>query len=451
MGDREKLVIPQKYKDKYGERFPIWSFSKVSGIRNCVWEYYLGRILKMKGDNNIYSLLGSTAHDSLEAFYNAEIKYEDMLDRFESEFLEVEMSDYKFTSDEAKNDKMANDYKEDLINFFQTHKVIPYKVLTEKLIWVEVNEHVFLGYVDGIYKDSEGFYHILDWKTSTLYKGNDIYEHQKQLLLYALSLMQLGIPLENIKVHWDFLKYTNVTFKHMTNVTYVETTPKETKQKTSCCLKSEWVSKVKTQLKKDIITYYENEGTTFKAKELKEMVDECVNSNSLVTLPQGIRDMYVREDVVKTARRHKWVGDSPIQTQIKKDLKRAEVDDITIEMLLVDCASQNSLDPVKDKIDVTNYELSDAMVYGTITQETIDDLIKELSGDIDLINSKSKDKEEDWAREPIGDSDSFYCNVLCGHKKNCKYYKDYITNRDMYTGGATSQETDDLLNELNNL
>ena len=180
----------------------------------------------------------------------------------------------------------------------------------------------------------------------------------------------MGIPLDKIKICWNFLKYTNVTFKHMTTVTYVETVKDKSKTKTSTCLKSEWVSKVKTQLKKDLQAYDE-ELTT---QQLKELVNECVENNSLETLPKEIQDKYVLNDVVKTVRRHKWVKESPIQTQLRKDLKLAEVDEITTEMKLVECADLNSLEPIKDFIDISNYILEDAYVYGIINDETVEDL-----------------------------------------------------------------------------
>lgn len=452
MAERRKIVIPQIYKDKYGDYFPLWSYSKVSGIRSCVWEYYLGRILKKKGDSNIYSELGTSAHDCLESFYKGEIPFEGMLEKFEKDFLNVEMCDYKFSADEERHYKMSDDYKSCVTNFFKTHDIIPYKLLTEKEIWIDVNGNVFFGYIDAIHKEDDGTFIITDWKTSTIYKGSQVYEHQKQLLLYALGMNQLGIPIEKIKIRWNFLKYVNINFTHMVNVTYTETTPKETKEKTSCCLRSEWVSKVKTQLKKDIVSYYENEeNRTFTTKELKAMIDRCVLYNNLDYLPKEIKDKYVLADVVKTAKRSAWTKESPIQTQLRKDLKLAGVDDVSIEMLLFDCAEANSLEPIKDKVDITNYKFNDGYVYGVINDETIQDLINELCGDIELINSKNKEDEKDWEREPIGEADSFYCSVLCGHRKNCKYYKDYKDEKLKYTGVDVSIDTQSLLDELANL
>ena len=77
MSERRKIVIPKKYIDKYGdENIKMWSFSKISSFSDgCSWEYYLSRILKKKGINNSYAILGGICHDILESFYNGEIKY----------------------------------------------------------------------------------------------------------------------------------------------------------------------------------------------------------------------------------------------------------------------------------------------------------------------------------------------------------------------------------------
>lgn len=446
MAERQKLVVPQKYKDKYGDKISLWSYSKVSGIHNCMWEYYLGRIKKEKGEDNIYSLLGTSSHDILEALYNDNIKYEDMADRFESEFLDVELSDFHFTSDEERNEKMSADYKKDISNFFSTHEKIPHKVLTEKLVWIDVRSNIFLGYVDAIFKDDNSCYHIIDWKTSTIFKPSDLHEKQKQLLLYALSLNQLGIPLDKLKIAWNFLKYSNIEFAHMINVTYNV----KDKSKTSCCKKEEWVSKVKPQLRayiKDLIP-------DITSKDLKLLADACVEENSLDNLPDEIRDVvkskFELSNVVRTARRSKWVKEASIQTQLRKDLKNNDVLDIEIEMLLIDCADKNSLEPVKDLIDINNYKLHDCYVYGEVSEETINNLQDELCKDIVTIKLNGAE-ESKWEIDGITEEMQFYCNTLCGYKKKCKYYKKYIQEKSLYTGVKADMTDEDLMKELDNL
>ena len=210
---RTEIKIPKKYIDKYGDKIKLWSYSKLGTYHNCKHEYYLNRILKYKSKDNIYNLCGGIAHDILEDLYNSKIEYEDMCNIFESNFLAVEVGNYKFTSDKEANNRMTKKYKDCLVDFFKTHNKVDGKVLCEREIWADINGNIFIGYVDAIHKE-EGVYIITDYKTSSIseYKGKKLKEKQKQLLLYALALYQLGIPLENIKVRWNFLKYKNVSY-----------------------------------------------------------------------------------------------------------------------------------------------------------------------------------------------------------------------------------------------
>lgn len=450
MSDRKEIVIPEKYnkyKDKDG-KIPLWSYSKVSGIEGCTWEYYLNRILKKKGVNNSYGILGGVAHDCLEKYYNKEITYDGMVDEFEKEWLACEIAGIKLFNDEEKNAKMMEDYKHDILEFFKTHKDLG-KVLTEREIWIDVNGNVFFGYIDALTK-IDGKTYILDWKTSTIYKGDDIRLHQHQLVLYAMGLMEMGVKMEDIRIGWNFLKYTNITFKHMITVTYNETVKDKVNTKTSTCYKNEWVSKIKTQLKKDI----SENNPKLTNKELKAMVDKCVNDNSLDSLPKEIQDKYKLGTITKTLRRSKWAKETPIQTQLKKDLKANGVDSVTETIVLADCARLNSLEPLKDLIDITNYEFSDAYVYGTLDTETIEELKKSLCKNIELIKSKGT-IEENWKRGvEIEDKDSFYCSVLCSQRNNCKYYKKWKETQEMFTADGykeVDEDTSSLLDELMNL
>ena len=66
---QRKLNILQKFIDKYGKDFPIYSYSKCSSLDNCIYEYYLSRIKKVETEENIYGVVGSIVHDILEQFY----------------------------------------------------------------------------------------------------------------------------------------------------------------------------------------------------------------------------------------------------------------------------------------------------------------------------------------------------------------------------------------------
>lgn len=281
MTTREKVKIPKRFIEKYGDDLKIWSFSKINTYRQCIYEYYLSRIKKVEGKDNIYTACGAVTHSIIEDFYNGKIKYEEMADKFDSEFLDIEVSDYRFSSDEEKNDRMRKKYKECVKHFFKTHNAITTKVLLEQLIWIDIGEgNLFYGYTDLITKDKEGNYHVIDWKTSTVYTGKKIKENAHQLQLYALGLHQLGVPIEKIKAAWNFIKYVNISYKQ-----------KNGKIKTTRAERNNWVKKIKTPLKRDIIQFYNCEGWEADLK-----VEECIKNNSLDNLDKEIQDRYILND-----------------------------------------------------------------------------------------------------------------------------------------------------------
>ena len=351
MSNRE-MKIPNNIKKKYGEKFPIWSYSKCSAIDNCVYEYYLNRILKYKSMSNIYSEVGEVVHNILETFYDKKIKYEDMASIFKEKFSNIEMLGYRFYKDTIKNKKFSKAYQDCLINFFKTHKVNPYKIYSEKEVWTEIDNNVFVGYIDVLFQDEEKNTYILDYKTSSIsgYIGKKKKEKGMQLLLYALALNQLGFPLHKIKCCWNFLKYVEVTIEEIN-------TKGEMKYKTHIKERNNWIDGIKKFLLKELTICYPN----LLEWELDLKIEQCISENSLNSLPKSIQD---------------------------------------------------------------KVKLNDAIIYIDVNEEEIENLKNYLRNNINEINHRIESQE--WDIEPISKNNSFYCVNLCGVKKHCKYYKDYI-------------------------
>lgn len=366
MAERKKLKIPQRFIEKYGQPKTIWSYSRLNTLHNCLYEYYLARIKRCESIDNIYSMCGSYAHDILENFYNNKIQFEKMADKFEQDFLDVEISDFKFSNDENRNEKMRKKYVECIIHFFKNHKIVPYKVLTEQEVWIDVKGNLFIGYIDAIHKEGND-YIITDYKTSSIneYKGKKLKEKQKQLLLYALGLHQLGIPLENIKIRWNFLKYTNISYKLKNG-------------KTKICEgeRNKWINKIKSPLRKDLIA-------------------------------TGLQDFEA-------------------------------------DLLINDCMIDNNLNKINENIR-NKYQLDDCYVYGEVNEESINELINGLIHDIDTIKKKGKEEKE-WLIDGITKDKEYYCNVLCGVRKHCKFYSNFLT-----TLNKNNEEEINLLSQLENL
>ena len=443
MSERKEIIRPKKLVEKYGEDFTIWSYSRLSTFKNCQHEYYLSRILKKESKDSLYAILGKLSHDALEDFYNGKIKYDDMLTRFEHNFLDYEMSDLKFVKDEAQNERMIKKYKDCMVHFFKNHHIVPFKVISEREVWIDLGIAAFIGYIDAIHYDEESNYVITDYKTSSIgaeYKGENLLHKQEQLLLYALALHQMGASLDKIKIRWNFLKYTNINYNHMINVTYL----KNGKHTTSCVKKLELISKIAPQLKKDIFEYHPDADP----KKVNAAIKQWKLDNDFSNLPQWLQDRYILSPVVKVGERHKWV--ESIKTQLKKDLIEYGLSDIEAEIMYLDCVESNSLDGVPVEV-FKNYILQDAYLYGEVSQENIDRLVANMTKAIKEIQAKGIDDSSQWEEnKTLTDKSMYYCNNLCGVKKECKFHIEYI-NELKKQNEEYQKEDIDILTELENL
>ena len=206
----------EKIKKKYNvDR--LWSWSRMNTYMTSKFEYLLKYILKSKEDrcDSCYVTLGTICHDTLDKFYEGKIEYEDMIDDYNDGFTTaITIAGLKFNrSDEEKNKTIGEKYNENLVHFFQNHTVYKHKLLVEKPIVIDVDGRVFVGYIDALYKDDDGYYHIIDFKSSSIYTGKTLEENSGQLTIYAMGLNQMGIPFEKIKAEFNFLKYCTIKYE----------------------------------------------------------------------------------------------------------------------------------------------------------------------------------------------------------------------------------------------
>ena len=195
----------------------LWSWSRVNCFMTSPYEYYLKYVIHQKEDidNCAYAPMGGICHTTIEDFYNGDIEYDNMVEQFHDGWTTaIDIADLKFDrNDETKNDNISKKYKYNLEHFFKTHNKIPYNVALEKFMLTKIGSNVFQGYIDAIYKDSDGNYHIVDWKTSTKYSGKTAEEKSGQLVVYAIGLSQVGVPIDKIKICWNFLKYVSIQYQ----------------------------------------------------------------------------------------------------------------------------------------------------------------------------------------------------------------------------------------------
>ena len=210
------------------------SFSMLNTIETCYRQYKFQYIDRAeKEENNIYTYLGSLAHSLIEKLYRNEInkniacsEWEDKLNNCKYYFLDYTRSENEEKRNEMfeKNELYGKNYNNNMIHYFNNFNKLEYsKFFQEKKVFFEVgkllkndifNKYVFSGIIDFIGVNDDGSLDIIDYKTSTIYKGSKYDLHSYQLILYAICLELLGYRIN--KIGWNFLKYVRKikTFKN---------------------------------------------------------------------------------------------------------------------------------------------------------------------------------------------------------------------------------------------
>lgn len=365
----------ESIKKKYNIN-TLWSWSKYNSYKIDQFGWYLKYIKHLKETKtSIYSVSGGNCHDIIERYYQKEITYNQMIEEYEAALVEMNMDELKYNrKDEKANDKIANTYENSIRHFFKNHVPIEGKVITEQFVTINVDGNIFQGYIDFINKEDDVFI-ITDWKTSTIYTGKKIDKERGQLVLYAESLVQKGIPLEKIKIRWNFLKYCKVT----SELVSIDKETKKNKTRETNALRIEWVNKIQNNLK----VWLKKEG--YSEEEIENMVLEAVSNNNLDNIPEVVRNRYKVEDC------YVYI---PLNQEIIDDLKKDIVETIKeIE------DNQNIYNVTKDeKIWWTHIDASNEFYFATLcgysrrVHKPYDKYLKDKEM---FLNKKSEEEAED--------------------------------------------------------
>ena len=260
----------------------IWSWSKWNCFHNSPYEYYLKYIKHIQEDRatSIYTTTGGIAHSILEKFYTKELVYDKMLEDFEDGWITAfDIAGLKFDrNNDEHNDKIAEKYHDCLAHFFVNHTVIPYKTAIEQFMLADIGGNLFQGYIDCCFKDNEDNYNIVDFKTSSIYKGKKAEEECGQLVVYAIGLHQHGVPMDKIKICWNFLKYVTIQYEQANGVVKERTVERSK-------IGESLQANAKTCLKK--LGYVDQMDCYLKL---------LLDTNNIECLPDDVRSMYKLSD-----------------------------------------------------------------------------------------------------------------------------------------------------------
>ena len=375
----------EEIKIKYGVD-TLWSWSRVNTYLTSPYEYFLQYIKHEKPlqDDSAYAPLGTVAHDLLEQYYSNKIKKEDMADKFDEAWMEqITLGNLKFNrSDDERNDNIKSKYYDNLIHYFNNFIPLTYKAFLEKFISVKVKDYVLQGYADIIWKDNDRYTHIGDFKTSSIYKGDNLKQKSGQLMLYALGLNQIGIPLDKIKIEFNFLKYVNI----------------EVSQKTKDKVTGQYKTKVRQlerynyveKLDASILMWLKTIGID--GSEAQAILDKCHQDNSLESLPDTIKDKFKVDDC--------WV-----EVELTQDSINELVDKISntikeiekLELEYENTKDENLFWDSRESIQKESYYLSELCGYSISQHKPYKEYIDELNMFKD--DSDNDDDDMAWLKE----------------------------------------------------
>ena len=260
----------------------IWSWSKWNCFHTSPYEYFLKYILHKKEDRTdcIYTTTGGIAHDIMERRYTGKLPYEQMIDDFEDGWVTAfNIAEMKFDRNSPeKNDKISQKYYENLKHFFMNHTPLKYKPVIEQFVKAKIGDNLFQGYIDVCFKDDEGNFNILDWKTSSIYKGKKTENECGQLVVYAIGLNQQGVPMDKIHICWNFLKYVSIQYEQANGAV-------KTREVERCKIGESLQTNAKMWLKK--LGYTD---------QVDDYLKLLLDTNDIECLPKEVQEKYIISD-----------------------------------------------------------------------------------------------------------------------------------------------------------
>ena len=260
----------------------IWSWSKWNCFHTSPYEYFLKYILHKKEDRTdcIYTTTGGIAHDIMERRYTGKLPYEQMIDDFEDGWVTAfNIAEMKFDRNSPeKNDKISQKYYENLKHFFMNHTPLKYKPVIEQFVKAKIGNNLFQGYIDVCFKDDEENFNILDWKTSSIYKGKKAENECGQLVVYAIGLNQQGVPMDKIHICWNFLKYVSIQYEQANGAV-------KTREVERCKIGESLQTNAKMWLKK--LGYTD---------QVDDYLKQLLDTNDIECLPKEVQEKYIISD-----------------------------------------------------------------------------------------------------------------------------------------------------------
>lgn len=258
----------------------FYSISKADSINTCLYKTFLAYIEYAKSIPNIYSIMGSRVHDTLEAIMKGEATKADLLPALNSELEDAQIFGFDFPKDRMGGTSIRDNWIKNMTHF--CNNFIPPKgnFTTEELFIYHLGDNRYVrGYIDLVQHHKDGSLSIWDWKTSSQFSKETLLEHGRQLVMYALAKENEGYQIKS--VGWIMLKYVEITFEGK-----LRKNSKTTTRISKVCDRHKIALTLKPYVRQDLETAGYDEIDT------DLYLFQMIQSNSLDMLPEDIRSKY---------------------------------------------------------------------------------------------------------------------------------------------------------------
>lgn len=182
------VIMDAKGIDKY-------SFSKLSSIYQCPYEYYLYYNKKVPGENNSFAQVGSLTHEILEKYMNGKILQFEMKDLFLDSFDELIPNGVIMQVSDTFSKDLTQNYKDNcasyLENFngFEGYKILGTEQEFNLLMRIKDKTIILNGFIDLILQSDDGNFVVVDYKSKGAFKNKaEKKKYARQLYLYSIYI-----------------------------------------------------------------------------------------------------------------------------------------------------------------------------------------------------------------------------------------------------------------------
>jgi hypothetical protein len=207
-----------KIEELYANKIYPYSISKLNIIDGCHREaYYTYKDEEAKKHKcrSIYGIMGGEIHEVLEDIYNDRATADNLLPALQRELEDASVAGIDFPKDFKGGTSIRDSWVADMTHFCKNFESLEGdKFSTEELVLLKINDRRYLrGYVDliQVVDEENKVIDIYDFKTSAMFKKEDLKHHGRQLVVYGMAKEQEGYTIRNLA--WIMLKYIEVTYK----------------------------------------------------------------------------------------------------------------------------------------------------------------------------------------------------------------------------------------------